>query len=449
MPQTSGFFGDIHYSGGAMKIAQILKETLTLILAGGQGERLYPLTKDRAKPAVPFGGQYRIIDFTLSNCANSGLERIYVLTQYKSHSLDRHLRLGWNIFSSSFEQFVDSIPPQLRTGSSWYLGTADAVFQNIDILRSHQPRRVLILSGDHIYKMDYSEMIENHIRSGAALTVAAVESDLKTAKRMGVLEISHDDRITGFQEKPDYPKTIPNRPDYAWINMGVYLFETDTLIDSICSDSTLQTKHDFGHDIIPSLVPSGKVFAYPFHDENRKEVKYWRDIGTLDSYYETSMDLVRVDPLFNLYDSAFPIHSYTPPRPPAKMIFAGGEEGRVGVALDSLICNGCVVSGGRVERSILSPDVRINSYAIVEDSILFNGVKIGRYAKVRRAIIDKEVIVPTDTCIGYDLEQDSKRFIVTDSGVVVIPKGAFTEEGAASIKAEAAGKLRFDLARVP
>jgi glucose-1-phosphate adenylyltransferase len=419
-----------------MKIAQILKDTLALILAGGQGERLYPLTQDRAKPAVPFGGQYRIIDFTLSNCANSRLERIYVLTQYKSHSLDRHLRSGWNIFSSSLDQFVGSIPPQLRTGNSWYLGTADAVYQNLDILKSHQPSRVLILSGDHIYKMDYSEMIETHVRTGAKVTIAIVESDLKTAQRMGVLEIGNDDRVIGFNEKPDNPKPIHGRPDCAWINMGVYLFETDTLIDSLCRDAALPTKHDFGHDIIPDLVPSGTVFAYPFHDENRKAVKYWRDIGTLDSYYETSMDLVKVDPLFNLYDNAFPVHSYTPPRPPAKLVFAGKEKGRTGIALDSLLCNGCIVSGGRVERSILSPDVRINSYALVEDSILFNGVQIGRHAKIRRAIIDKEVNVPAGTSIGYDLKRDMERFTVTDSGIVVIAKGAFIEESVFAAKTE-------------
>jgi glucose-1-phosphate adenylyltransferase len=413
-----------------MKIAQMLKETLTLILAGGQGERLYPLTKDRAKPAVPIGGQYRIIDFTLSNCANSGLERIYVLTQYKSHSLDRHLRSGWNIFSSSLDQFVCSIPPQRRMRTSWYLGTADAVFQNLDILKSHRPSRVLILSGDHIYKMDYSEMIETHVRTGAKVTIAVVESDLKTAQRMGVLEISNDECVIGFSEKPDNPKPIPGRPDCAWINMGVYLFETDTLIDSLCKDAALPTKHDFGHDLIPGLVPSGTVFAYPFHDENRKAVKYWRDIGTLDSYYEASMDLVRVDPMFNLYDSGFPIYSYIPPSPPAKLVFAGGEKGRIGVALDSMLCNRCIVSGGRVERSILSPDVRIHSYALVEDSILFNGVDVGRHAKIRRAIIDKEVQVPAGARIGYDLEQDLERFTVTDSGIVVIPKGAFIKEKA-------------------
>jgi glucose-1-phosphate adenylyltransferase len=420
-----------------MKIAQMLKETLTLILAGGQGERLYPLTKDRAKPAVPFGGQYRIIDFTLSNCANSGLERIYVLTQYKSHSLDRHLRSGWNIFSSSLDQFVCSIPPQHRMRSSWYLGTADAVFQNLDILKSHRPSRVLILSGDHIYKMDYSEMIETHVRTGAKVTIAVVESDLKTAQRMGVLEISNDECVIGFSEKPDNPTPIPDHPDCAWINMGVYLFETDTLIDSLCKDAVLPTKHDFGHDLIPDLVPSGAVFAYPFQDENRKAVKYWRDIGTLDSYYEASMDLVRVDPMFNLYDSGFPISSYIPPRPPAKLVFAGGESGRIGVALDSMLCNGCIVSGGRVERSILSPDVRIHSYALVEDSILFNGVDVGRHAKIRRAIIDKEVNVPAGATIGYDLEQDLERFTVTDSGIVVIPKGAFIEEKAFAVKSEA------------
>ena len=415
-----------------MKISQLLKETLTLVLAGGQGERLYPLTRDRAKPAVPFGGQYRIIDFTLSNCANSGLQRIFVLTQYKSYSLDRHLRLGWNIFSSPFEQFLYSIPPQLRIGSYWYRGTADAVFQNLDILRAQNPRRVLILSADHIYKMDYSEMIEAHARKEAAATIAVVESDPVTARRMGVLELDSDDRVVGFEEKPEYPKLIPGREEYTWINMGVYLFEADVLIDALTKDASGQTAHDFGRDILPGLVPGGRVFAIPFHDENRKEVKYWRDIGTLDSYYEASMDLVKVDPVFNLYDAGFPIHSYTPPRPPAKMVFAGGEEGRMGTALDSLICNGCIISGGRVERSILSPDVRVRSYSLVQDSILFNHVEIGRHAKIRRAIIDKNVIVPAGAIIGYDPENDRKRFTVTESGVTVIAKGTVIEASQAA-----------------
>jgi glucose-1-phosphate adenylyltransferase len=410
-----------------MRIAQLLKETLTLVLAGGQGERLYPLTKNRAKPAVPFGGQYRIVDFTLSNCANSGLERIYVLTQYKSHSLDRHLKLGWSIFSSAFDQFLYTIPPQLRVGSSWYLGTADAVFQNIDLLRAQKPRRVLILSADHIYKMDYSAMVEAHTRCGAAVTLAVVESDPVTAQRMGVLEIAPDGRVEGFEEKPQDPKRIPGSED-CWINMGVYLFETDLLLEEVARDAArLSSRHDFGRDILPGLVSSGRVFAVPFRDENRKEVKYWRDIGTIDSYYEASMDLVKVDPQFNLYDEEFPIHTYTKPRPPAKMVFGGGEEGRIGTAVDSLLCLGCIISGGRVERSILSPGVRVNSYALVEDSILYHDVEIGRHARIRRAIIDKEVKIPAGAVIGYDLEKDSQMFTVTESGVVVIAKGTMIE----------------------
>ena len=403
-----------------MKIVQVLKDTLTLILAGGQGERLYPLTRDRAKPAVPFGGHYRIIDFTLSNCINSGLKRIYVLTQYKSQSLDDHLRLGWNIFASAFDEFLFAVPPQLRKGNSWYQGTADAVFQNICILQERLPRRVLILSGDHVYKMDYSEMIDTHINTGASVTVAAVECDLNLAHRMGILEIDENNRILAFKEKPDNPEPIPGRPGLAWANMGVYLFETSVLIDAISGKSDGDPARDFGRDILPRLVQSGKVFAYPFRDDKEN---YWRDIGTLDSYYEASMDLVKVDPPFNLYDTSFPIHSSAQPRPPAKMVFAGGEAGRVGVALDSLICNGCIISGGRVERSILSPEVRINSYSLVQDSILFDRVEVGRNAKIRRAIIDKGTKIPPGFSIGYDLEKDAKRFTVTDSGVVVITKG--------------------------
>ncbi|HTY61370.1 MAG TPA: glucose-1-phosphate adenylyltransferase [Acidobacteriota bacterium] len=403
-----------------MKIAQVLRETLTLILAGGQGERLYPLTRDRAKPAVPFAGHYRVIDFTLSNCINSGLKRIYVLTQYKSQSLDNHLRLGWNIFVSAFDEFLFSVPPQLRTGESWYLGTADAVLQNIYILREQRPRRVLILSGDHIYKMDYSGMIEAHIRTGALVTAATVAYDLKSACRLGVLEIGADNRVLAFEEKPAKPESIPNRPGFAWVNMGVYVFETQALIDAISGKSDGDPVQDFGRDILPRLVGSRTVFAYPFRDDNEN---YWRDIGTLDSYYEASMDLVKVDPPFNLYDTSFPIHSASQPRAPAKMVFADEDTGRAGVALDSLVCGGSIISGGRVERSILSPDVRINSFSRVEDSILFDRVQVGRYAKIRRAIIDKGTMIPPGFTIGYDLEKDARRFTVTDSGVVVVPKG--------------------------
>jgi glucose-1-phosphate adenylyltransferase len=409
-----------------LNVAKVLKETLTIILAGGQGERLYPLTRDRAKPSVPFAGHYRIIDFTLSNCINSGLKRIYVLTQYKSQSLDDHLRLGWNIFAGAFDEFLFSVPPQLRTGSSWYQGTADAVFQNLYILQERLPSRVLILSGDHIYKMDYSEMIEAHVRTGAAVTVAAVECDLNSARRMGVLEIDAQNRILAFEEKPDNPKPIPSRPGFALINMGVYLFETGVLIAGTSGDGFGDSIQDFGRDIMPRLVQSKPVFAYPFHDEKEN---YWRDIGTLDSYYEAGMDLLKADPAFNLYDASFPIHSSTRPRPPAKMIFADAATNRVGVAMDSLLCNGVIISGGRVERSILSPDVRINSYAVVEDSILFDGVQVGRHAKIRRAIIDKAVRIPPGFSVGYNLEDDAKHFTVSDSGVVVIPKGSQIGEG--------------------
>lgn len=403
-----------------MKVARLFKETLTLVLAGGQGERLMPLTRERAKPAVPFAGHYRIIDFTLSNCINSGLKRIYVLTQYKSQSLDNHLRLGWNIFASAFDEFLFTVPPQLRTGSSWYLGTADAVLQNLHILREEIPHRVLILSGDHIYKMDYSEMIEAHVRSGARVTVAAVECELEAARRMGVLEIAEDNRILGFEEKPSAPEPIPDRPGFAWASMGVYVFEPSTLAKAVSEISPDDAVNDFGRDILPRLVRSERVFAFPFRTEPGN---YWRDIGTLESYYEASMDLVKMNPAFNLYDASFPIHSSSQPRPPAKMVIADEETGRPGTAKASLICNGCVISGGRVERSILSPDVRVNTSSLIQDSILFHRVDVGRHAKIRKAIIDKDVKIPPGFTVGYDAKTDSRRFTVTESGIVVIPKG--------------------------
>jgi len=409
-----------------LKVANVLKETLTIILAGGQGERLYPLTRDRAKPSVPFAGHYRIIDFTLSNCINSGLKRIYVLTQYKSQSLDNHLRLGWNIFASAFDEFLFSVPPQLRTGSSWYQGTADAVFQNLYILRERLPSRVLILSGDHIYRMDYSEMIAAHVLNGAAVTVAAVECDLSSARRMGVLVIDEQNRILAFEEKVDNPRSLPHRPGTCLVNMGVYLFDTDALIEATSQGGDGQSPRDFGRDILPRLIQSKVVLAFPFRDAKEN---YWRDVGTLDSYYDASMDLLKVVPPFDLYDTSFPIHSSTRPRPPAKLVFSGGEKDRIGMATDSLLCNGCIISGGRAIRSILSPDVRINSYALVEDSILFDRVEVGRRAKIRRAIIDKAVKIPADFSLGYNLEEDSKRFTVSESGVVVISKGAGIEAG--------------------
>jgi glucose-1-phosphate adenylyltransferase len=406
-----------------MKIGKLLRETITIILAGGQGERLYPLTKWRSKPAVPFGGHYRIVDFTLSNCFNSGLMRIFVLTQYRSLSLDRHLKWGWNVFSRQAGEFLLTVPPQFQTTSSWYKGTADAVYQNMDILQRWNPKRVLILSGDHIYKMDYSQMIEAHIRNGAAATLAAVECDTLSARRMGVLQIDKENRILSFKEKPENPNPIPGKPGFSRVNMGVYLFETATLCRAVTKDAQCDSAHDFGKNILPAIIQNDHVFAYPFVDENRKEVLYWRDIGTLDSYYEASMDLVQVNPLFNLYDSSFPIHCFAEMRPPAKTVFAEEAGNRAGIALDSLICNGCIISGGRVERSILSPDVRIHSHSSVQDSILFDRVDVGRRARIRRAIIDKDVKIPADFSIGYDRENDGKRFTITPNGIVVIPKG--------------------------
>ena len=406
-----------------MKITQILRETVTMVLAGGQGERLHPLTLNRSKPAVPFGGHYRIIDFTLSNCINSGLMRIFVLTQYKSLSLERHLKWGWDIFSKVSGEFLFTVPPQFQVTDSWYKGTADAVYQNIDILNRWKPSRVLILSGDHIYKMDYSEMIGAHIRNGAAVTVASVEYDTEGARRLGVLEIDAENRIIGYEEKPENPKTIPGQPGLSHVNMGVYVFETAALCQALIEDAGRDSSHDFGKDILPSLIQKEKVFTYNFVDENRKEFRYWRDIGTLDSYYEASMDLVQVNPLFNLYDTSFPVHTNTDPRPPAKTVFAKSEENRIGMALDSLVCNGSIISGGRVERSILSPDVIIHSHADIQDSILFDRVQVGRNARIRRAIIDKDVTIPPGYSIGYDPAQDAKRFNITPKGIVVVARG--------------------------
>lgn len=408
-------------------------DTLTIILAGGQGERLYPLTKDRSKPAVPFGGIYRIIDFTLSNCLNSDLLRILVLTQYKSHSLDRHLRHAWHIFNPDLGEFLDTLPPQHRMGNRWYEGTADAIYQNLFFLEDERPAHVVILSGDHIYKMDYSEMLEAHLARKADLTVAVVEMEVsKAAGQFGVLQVDRDERIIGFEEKPASPKADSEREEFCLVNMGVYIFETAALVRNVVEDARKPTQHDFGRNIIPAMVSNYRVFAFRFVDRNKKETKYWRDIGTLDSYYEASMDLVQVEPLFNLYDREWPIRTYPAFEPPAKMVFAGegpddavGEgPRRIGVALDSLVSNGVIISGGRVERSILSSGVRINSFAHVEDSILFNQVDVGRHSRIRRAIIDKEVRLPPQTIIGYDLQADARNYTVTTGGIVVIPKGA-------------------------
>ena len=401
----------------------MFKKVLVMILAGGQGERLYPLTKDRAKPAVPFGGIYRIIDFTLSNCINSGLRKICVLTQYKSYSLDRHLRIGWNIFNNELDEFIENIPPQKRISDMWYQGTADAVYQNIYVLEGEHPEKVLILAGDHIYKMDYRELIEFHETNNADLTVPCIEVPIKEASRFGVMSIDNEQQIVEFNEKPASPKPIQSNPEMALVSMGIYLFNTQVLVKRVIEDTKRDTIHDFGKNVIPSMINKDRVFAFIFRDKNNKAVKYWRDIGTIDAYWEANMDLVQVDPIFNLYDNNWPIRTYHEQLSPAKTVFTElFPGGRCGTVLDSLVSNGCIISGARVERSILSPNVRIDNYSEVIDSILMAGVRIGKNVKIRKAIIDKSVIVPDGKHIGYNLEADAKQFVISEKGVVVAHK---------------------------
>ncbi len=403
------------------------KKVLTFILAGGEGSRLYPLTIDRAKPAVPFGGKYRIIDFTLSNCINSGFKRIYVLTQYKSHSLHSHLRRGWSIFNPEIDEFIVPIPAQMRLGKRWYEGTADAIFQNMHLIDDSliHPDYITILSGDHIYKMDYTRMLEFHINKNADLTIAAIKVNIEEAKSFGIMEVDSDFRIIGFEEKPENPKTIIGDNDYSLASMGIYIFSTPFLKEIIENDANNKnSSHDFGKDIIPSIIDSCKVYCYPFHI-NRKSTdsNYWRDVGTLKAYFDANMDLAFVEPKFNLYEEHWPIRTYNAQSPPAKFVFANIRERRVGQALDSIICDGVIISGGKVEDSILSPKVRVNSFSYVKNCILFHNVNIGRKARLKNVIVDKNVSIPEEEEIGFNLEKDRKRFHVTKEGIVVIPKG--------------------------
>ncbi|MDO8746837.1 MAG: glucose-1-phosphate adenylyltransferase [Thermodesulfovibrionales bacterium] len=401
------------------------RDILAIVLAGGKGERLHPLTIHRAKPAVPFGGKYRIIDFTLSNCINSGIRKIAVLTQYKSLSLNRHLALGWgHLLNPELDEFIISVPPQQRVDERWYEGTADAVYQNIYFIEKESPAYLLILSGDHVYKMDYSEMFSFHISKGAAGTIAAIEMDRQKASSFGVIEVDEESRIIGFKEKPKKPKSMPGSPNHALVSMGVYLFNTQDVLSEVMSDAFRSTAHDFGKNIIPDMIETKKLFAYNFKDENKKEAKYWRDVGAIDGYWEANMEIASVDPMFNLYDEEWPLRTYQPQYPPAKFVFAQERKGgRLGIALDSIVCDGCIISGGRVQNSVLSPNVRVNSWADVRESVLMENVEIGRHCKIKKAIIDKDVYVPEGTVIGYDIESDKKRFHVSPEGVVVIPKG--------------------------
>ncbi len=401
-----------------------MKGVFTMILAGGKGERLHPLTEHRAKPAVPFGGKYRIIDFTLSNCLNSGLRQVAVLIQYKSHSLDRHIRSGWNILNTELGEYIASVPPQQRISEDWYRGTADAVYQNLFLLDSEHPELLLILAGDHIYKMNYEDMFHWLLAKRADAVVGAIDIPIQDASRFGVIGVDEDFRIVDFQEKPQNPIPIPNDPTHAFASMGIYLFRAQVIRQHLIDDAKEESAHDFGKNIIPRMIKERRVYAFKFQDENRKAVKYWRDIGTLDAYWEANMDLVAVDPLFNLYDRQWPIRTYQGQYPPAKFVFAQDfQGGRMGLALDSIVSGGCIISGGRVQNSVLSPNVRVMDHADVRESVVMENVVVGEHAKIRRAIVDKDVVIPPKTEIGYHPNEDRQRFTVADSGLVVITKG--------------------------
>ena len=399
-----------------------MKDTLGVLLAGGAGERLYPLTRDRAKPAVTFGGIYRIIDVTLSNCINSDLRRVYILTQYKALSLNRHIREGWNIVAREMGEFVEVLPPMKRVSDQWYQGTADAVYQNIYSIGSEQPKHVLILSGDHIYKMNYGRMLKQHEDGGSDVTLATIQVDPDEVSRFGVVDVDREHRVLGFLEKPkETDLRSPHNPEKVSASMGIYLFNTDVLIPVLLKDAEdPDSSHDFGKDILPRMVGEYRVYAYDFVDENKKEAHYWRDVGTLEAYYEANMDIVAVSPVFNLYDSDWPIRTHQRQYPPAKFVFA--ESGRTGTAVDSIVSSGCIVSGSMVRNSVLSPDVRVNSYSEVDASILFSHVNVGRHCRIRKAIIDRDVHIPEGTTVGYDTEADRQRYFVTESGITVVTR---------------------------
>jgi glucose-1-phosphate adenylyltransferase len=400
-------------------VPALLDDAIVIVLAGGAGERLHPLTRDRAKPAVHFGGPYRIIDFALSNCINSGLRRIFIATQYKSLSLNRHIRMGWSIVSEELGEFIEILPPQKRTGEHWYQGTADAVYQNLYSILREAPEYLIVLSGDHVYKMDYAKMLRFHQEREASVTLAALEVPIAHGRRFGVVAIDGRERVVGFEEKPGSPQPLPGSPDLTLGSMGVYIFNTDILVRALEADAGLPTTHDFGRDIIPTLIHRERVYAYSFYDENKKASKYWRDIGTIDAYFEASMDLCRVNPEFNLYDPEWPLRTYQPQAPPAKFVFADAGR-RCGQALDSVISPGCIVSGSAIHGSVLCPNVRVHSFSHIEQCILMPGVRVGRHARIRRAIIDRDVLIPRGALIGYSAEEDRRRHTVSESGVVVV-----------------------------
>ncbi len=401
-------------------------KVIALVLAGGEGKRLWPLTRDRSKPAVPFGGIYRLVDFVLSNLVNAGYRKIAVLTQYKSHSLDRHLALGWSM-SEMLGNYVTPVPAQMRRGPYWFSGSADAIFQNFNILTDEQPDHVIIFGADHIYRMDPRQMVNQHVESGAGVTVAGIRVPIEEASDFGVIEADEHGKIISFTEKPEHPKPVPDDPSSAFVSMGNYVFETEMLREVVSADAEDEdSKHDMGGNIIPALVAQGAARVYDFKDnevpgQHDRERGYWRDVGTLDAYYQANMDTIAVDPIFSYYNRRWPILTHRPPFPPAKFVF--DLDDRRGAAYESIVGAGVVVSGGEARRSILSSNVRVHSYASVEDSLLLQGVDVGRGAVIRRAIIDKNVEIPDGVQIGVDAQADRDRFTVTESGLVVIGKG--------------------------
>jgi glucose-1-phosphate adenylyltransferase len=413
---------------------------LAMILAGGEGRRLDPLTRERAKPAVPFGGRYRIVDFVLSNFANSGVVKMKVLVQYKSESLNTHVQRAWRL-TSLLDQYVEIVPAQMRVGPKWFEGSADAIYQNLNIITDEEPDHTFVFGADHVYRMDVRQMFEYHVRKNADLTVAAIPIPIEEAHDFGIIEVDADGRMVGFVEKPRTgARTMPGDPTRCLASMGNYLFTTDVLVQEIVRDAAdPDSAHDFGKSIVAGMYGRKRVFVYDFATnvvpgQSERERGYWRDVGSIDAYYQANMDLVAVDPVFSLYNDRWPIYTIQYNYPPAKFVFANEQEGRIGRATDSLVSEGCIISGGQVHRSILGPKVRVNSYAQVDECILFEHVTVGRHCRIRRAILDKHVEIPAGTSIGYDLEEDRKRFHVTDSGIVIIPKGmrlqaAAPEEG--------------------
>ncbi len=400
-------------------VSRLTRDTLALILAGGRGSRLKQMTLWRAKPAVPFGGKFRIIDFPLSNCMNSGIRRVGVLTQYKSHSLIQHIQRGWGFLRGEFGEFVELLPAQQRIQSSWYAGTADAIYQNLDIIRTHNPEYVLILAGDHIYKMDYGPMIAEHVESAADMTVACLEVDLEAARAFGVMTTDADGRVREFNEKPENPVPMPGRDDLALASMGIYVFNTRFLFEQLIKDAdNTSSSHDFGHDIIPSIISQYRVFAYPFRDAQSGRQAYWRDVGTVDAFWAANLELIGVTPELNLYDVDWPIWTYQEQMPPAKFVF--DDKDRRGTAVDSMVSGGCVISGATVRHSLLFSNVKVNSYALLQHAVVLPDVRIGRHSRIQNAVIDKGCLVPPGTVIGEDLEQDAQRFHVTPGGVVLV-----------------------------